>query len=280
MSRGELMANDKAIQIDEVTSARKIKLVVTDSVSSSESESTIAPMQLAPNASAQMAVDTLPQPAPTIPTQQTPNIPTQFAPNSSDRLAPNTPPTPISNQPDSDSDEISDVIMDPEKLMRDLPVDEFFRVLEQSSPEQLQKLIHTFEKGARTKSGSKLVQKLISVPPEPRSLFSIVMWWEFRRPLYNIAVGLAGLPSLFLLKMLGEPMTAFVICAIFYGIFANVCYSLGTPAEMVAKACWKEKAENYGPVLLTLGTIFSVLLTIAIELIVISIVACGLMIRF
>jgi hypothetical protein len=246
------MANDKAIQIDEVTSLRKIKLVVTDSVSSSESESMIAPMQLAPDASAQMAVDTL--------TQQ----------------APNTPPLPISTQSDIDSN----LIEDPEKIMRDLPVDEFFKVLEQSSPEQLQKLIQTFEKGARTKSGSKLVQKLIDVPPEPRTLFSTVMWWEFRRPLYNIAVGLVGLPSLFLLPMLGLPLTGLVICAIFYGIFANVCYSLGTPAEMVAKACWKERAENYGPVLLTLGTIFSVLLTITLELIVISIVACGVMIRF
>jgi hypothetical protein len=270
------MANDKAIQIDEVTSARKIKLVVTDSVSSSESESTMAPSQMAPDVSAQMTLDMPTQQAPNISKQQAPNIPTQLVPNPSEQSAPNTPPLPISNRSDSDSD----VIANPEKLMRDLPVDEFFRVLEQSSPEQLQKLIHTFEKGARTKSGSKLVQTLISVPPEPRSLFSTVMWWESRRPLYNIVVGLAGLSSLFLLPMLGVPHAGLLICAIFYGIFANVCYTLGTPAEMVAKACWKEKAENYGPVLLTLGTIFSVLLTIAIQLIVIAVVACGVMIRF
>ncbi len=35
--------------------------------------------------------------------------------------------------------------------MRDLPADEFFRVLEQATPEQLQAIIHSFEKGARTK---------------------------------------------------------------------------------------------------------------------------------
>jgi hypothetical protein len=54
---------------------------------------------------------------------------------------------------------------------------------------------------------------------------------------------------------LGLPALLMAMC---YAVIANVCYSLGAPAELVAKVCWKEKAQHTGPVLLTLGTIFSI----------------------
>lgn len=162
-------------------------------------------------------------------------------------------------------------IANPDKVLKELPADEFFRVLEQSSPEQLQKLIQTFEKSARTTRGSKILNKIIDVPKEERSLLSIFLWWEWRRPLYNLAVGLAGLPSVILITLcFGYPLIVTVASGLCYLLMANICYSLGTPAEVVAKACWKEKAETYGPVLLTLGTIFSVLLTVAIEFLVLA----------
>lgn len=156
---------------------------------------------------------------------------------------------------------------DPEKIMRDLPVDEFFRVLEQATPEQLQAIIHSFEKGARTKGGGKLLRKVIDVPDGRRTIFSTVFWWECRRPLYNLVVGLAGLPSLLIFSAFGLGQVA-IFAALVYAFFANVCYCLGAPAEIVARVCLKEKAENNAPVLLTLGTVFSVLLTVAIQLLV------------
>ncbi len=163
---------------------------------------------------------------------------------------------------------------DPEKIMRDLPADEFFRVLEQATPEQLQAIIHSFEKGARTKSGGKLLQRMIKVPDGPRSVISTLLWWECRRPLYNIVVCLSGLPSVLIFSLFGMGQVA-IFAALVYAFFANICYCLGAPAEMVARVCWKEKAGNYGPVLLTLGTIFSVILTICLELLVCTIFILG-----
>lgn len=163
---------------------------------------------------------------------------------------------------------------DPERIMRDLPADEFLKVLEQSTPEQLQTIIHSFEKSTRTAGGAKWLQKIFEVPKGKRSIFSTLLWWESRRPLYNLTVGLAGLPSLLILSVVGMGHSV-IFAALFYAFFANVCYCLGAPAELVARACWREKAESYGPVLLSLGTIFSVILTVFLELLVCAIFVLG-----
>jgi hypothetical protein len=118
------------------------------------------------------------------------------------------------------------------------------------------------------------LQKIFDVPKGPRSVFSTLWWWECRRPLYNLAVVLAGLPSLLILSVFGMGHSV-IFAALFYAFFANVCYCLGAPAELVARACWKERAENYGPVLLILGTIFSVILTVFLELLVCAIFILG-----
>ncbi len=240
------MTKDQTVNVDEVTSANKIKLVVTDAAS----EEPEAPEPSGPSASALSASALSVSPKPL-----------------------------VSPEPINASVEVEtlNTINDPDKVMHELPVDEFFKVLERSTPEQLQHLIHTFEKGARTKGGTKLLQKVIEVQKEPRSILSIVLWWELRRPLYNIAVGLAGLPAAFALVVLfGYSVPVVFINALAYMFFANVCYSLGTPAEIIARTCYKDKADTYGPVLLTLGTIFSVLLTFMIEFAVLALVALGL----
>lgn len=221
------MTSEKSINVEEVTSLSKIKLVVTDSETHSLEE-----LNGAPTAS---------------------------------KLAPT-----------STEGNVRSEIDDPEKVMRELPVDDFFKVLEQATPEQLQALIHTFEKGARTKGGTAILQKVIEVPNEPRTTMSIISWWEWRRPLYNLVLAITGLPSVLVLWLLiGLPLMLCVMSGLCYLFFANICYTLGTPAEMVARTCYKEKAETYGPVLLTLGTIFSVILTIALELVVVGFMCLG-----
>ncbi len=212
------MTSDKSVNIEEITSLSKIKLVVTDSETHSLQESNGV----------------------------------------------------------SSVGNVRSEIDDPEKVMRELPVDDFFRVLEQATPEQLQALIHTFEKGARTKGGTAILRKVIEVPQEPRTTMSIISWWEWRRPLYNLVLAITELPSVLVLWLLiGLPLTVCVMSGLCYLFFANICYTLGTPAEMVARTCYKEKAETYGPVLLTLGTIFSVILTIALELVVVGFMCLG-----
>ncbi len=163
---------------------------------------------------------------------------------------------------------------DPRRIMHELPADEFIKVLEQSTPEQLQTIISSFEKSPRNLNAPKWLQKIVGVPSGPRSLISTLFWWECRRPVYNLVVGLAGLPSILIFTLFGIGHNA-VFAAMIYAILANICYSLGTPAELVARLFWREKADNYGPVLLTLGTIFSVLLTIFLQLLVCAVFILG-----
>lgn len=91
---------------------------------------------------------------------------------------------------------------------------------------------------------------------------------------------LVGLPSIVILTMcFGWPLQVTIMSALVYLFMANVCYTLGTPAEMVARTIYREKAETYGPVLLTLGTIFSMLLTLILELGVVGVMAMFLLLR-
>ncbi len=226
------MTNDKTVNVEKITSANKIKLVVTDADEADDSAQSV------------------------------------------------TPPAAVSLEPQSDVKLESNAnvheIADVDKVMRELPVDEFFQVLERATPEQLQALIHTFEKGARTRGGTAILRRVIEVPKGHRSMMSIVAWWEWRRPLYNLVVGLSGVPSVLILWLIfGVPFMVVVMSGLAYLFLANICYTLGTPAEIVARTCYKEKAETYGPVLLTLGTIFSVVLTIALEIVVLGLMCLG-----
>lgn len=171
-------------------------------------------------------------------------------------------------------------INDVDKLMTEVPLDDFFKALEAATPSQLQSLVGTLERGAKSKEGSNLWMKLVGVPAAgPRSIMSVAWWWECRRFLYNLCVGLVGLPFALLVWLLlntvpniAAELLAGIIC---YGIAANVCYSLGGPAELVARFCWKNKGEPYGPVLFTLGLIFSVLLTIGLGALTVLLIASG-----
>ncbi len=182
----------------------------------------------------------------------------------------------IASAADLPSVDINDV----EKLMAEVPLDDFFKALEAATPAQLQSLVCTLEKGAKSKDGSNLWMKLIDVPTAgPRNFWSVVWWWECRRWLYNLCVGLIGVPFALLVWVLlctmpniVSELSAGIIC---YGIAANVCYSLGAPAELVARGCWKQKGEPYGPVLFTLGLIFSVLLTVGLGALTVLLTGIG-----
>lgn len=251
------MTSEKSVNVDEITSINKIKLVVTDAVAETADGATQTTPSSQPPSSSQSATAIKPTPA----MQQEPAV---------------TQPASARSESDVETEKIANEIANPEKLMRELPVDEFFRVLEQATPEQLQTLIHTFERGARTRGGAAILKKVIEVPKEPRNLMSIIAWWEWRRPLYNLIVGLSGLPSVIALSLFfGLHLGLTVMSGLCYLFFANICYTLGTPAEVVARTCYKDKAETYGPVLLTLGTIFSVILTVTLELAVLGLMLLG-----
>jgi hypothetical protein len=96
----------------------------------------------------------------------------------------------------------------------------------------------------------------------------VVQWWEARRPIYNLAVGAAGLVSLTALMVFsvlppypmrpGVPLLAVVV----YGLLANVCYSAGPVADLLIRRRWGNQYAAVGPVCLRYGFAFAVGLTL------------------
>lgn len=105
----------------------------------------------------------------------------------------------------------------------------------------------------------------------PRSAWTVFRWWESRRPLYNAAVGAAGLVTLgtvtgFLLLPPHSPGLAawdgVIPGIVVYGVLANLFYSLGAPADLLLRRFLGDRAAAAGPVLFRYGFVFSLGLTL------------------
>lgn len=156
------------------------------------------------------------------------------------------------------------------KQLKELPTDEFLHLLEQSSPEQIQSFLQALNPSQRPmfQALPKLFGALLAVPEEPRASFSIIAWWESRRILFNTIVGLCGLPTFFILLFSGAQESFVISGTIEYAILANVCYTAGWFAELLARSWWKERARHLGPILFSLGFAFSIFITLAASLLV------------
>jgi hypothetical protein len=105
----------------------------------------------------------------------------------------------------------------------------------------------------------------------------ILKWWEKRRLPYNLIVGAAGLLTCVIDLMIAaiasaifdepvgmsDPPILAIFAVILFGIAANVCFTGGWIAEILANKLWNEKAAHFGQIAFTLGLGFSVLLTLA-----------------
>jgi hypothetical protein len=98
----------------------------------------------------------------------------------------------------------------------------------------------------------------------PASPWSVVAWWESRRASYNLAVGGAGLVSLTVVGVLGAlpPWPALPIVVAVYALLANLCYSLGAVADLVARHVGGPDWAPVGPTLFRYGFVFSIGLTL------------------
>jgi hypothetical protein len=163
----------------------------------------------------------------------------------------------IENMPESDA----------ERALHGLSADEFLDLLEKATPAQLEAFAQL---GRQTKVNQaalipRWAQGVLAAPKHHANIWSVVSWWERRRPVYNLLVGLCGLPTLAVMGLgLHAPFHLLVSGTLLYAFAANACYTLGASAETLALFLWKEKAAHLGPVLLTLGTTFSVLLTLGV----------------
>ncbi|MEK6611879.1 MAG: hypothetical protein AABZ29_03740 [Gemmatimonadota bacterium] len=101
----------------------------------------------------------------------------------------------------------------------------------------------------------------------PRSPLQVIGWWERRRLMYNVSVGVAGLLTLGVgaaLGMLLSPgtMPSEVVGVIVYGFLANVCYTLGPVADLMLRRTIGIRAPDIAPVMFRYGYVFSIGLTL------------------
>jgi hypothetical protein len=108
----------------------------------------------------------------------------------------------------------------------------------------------------------------------PAGAGAVLHWWETRRLAYNVVVGIAGLVTVGLLVAnslirgdncgIPDPPLLALFAIIGYGIMANVCYTLGAFAEIVARVTMgKESASKLGRTSFVVGLALSMILTIA-----------------
>ena len=101
----------------------------------------------------------------------------------------------------------------------------------------------------------------------PGGAWDVVQWWEARRPVYNVAVGVSGLVSLGALKLFAmlPPHPARlqipweVIAA--YGLMANVAFTLGPAIDLWLRRRHSDRLAVVGPAMLRYGFAFSIGLT-------------------
>ena len=96
-----------------------------------------------------------------------------------------------------------------------------------------------------------------------RTAGSILLWWESRRLVYNVAVGTAGLLSLLLVALISLVPPGFRVGIgwqpiVAFGVLANVCYTFGFALEALAQYVWKDRCPPFAPALFRQGLVFSV----------------------
>jgi hypothetical protein len=111
------------------------------------------------------------------------------------------------------------------------------------------------------------LQRLLFEPTLMRSPLRVVQWWESRRPVFNLIVGVTGLGTLVYVNALsllvrGEWFAVPWQLIVAYGISANLFYTLGWAIENVAERWLRRPLYGIGPALFRHGLVFSVGLTL------------------
>ncbi len=137
-----------------------------------------------------------------------------------------------------------------------------------------------------------LLGRLFTRPVAATRALAVVGWWEGRRVAYNLIVGAVGIVSSGVMVTvaftcesrggapigLPDPPLFAVVGVLLYGILANVCYTGGWITELLVAKFWRVDTSRFGPIAFTLGTAFSVLVTLVPAGVVIAaaaITSCG-----
>lgn len=106
--------------------------------------------------------------------------------------------------------------------------------------------------------------------------WEIIAWWESRRIPYNLIVGATGIVSCAIVlltalvteKLFGEPIGLSgsplfeILAVVIYAIMANVCFTGGWILEVLSRRIWDDRAEAFGEIAFTWGTLGSIVLTL------------------
>jgi len=104
----------------------------------------------------------------------------------------------------------------------------------------------------------------------PRSSWSIVGWWEQRRPVYNLVLAVAGVLSLSAYRLFSvlPPRSASpdvplgLVGVLAYALLAKLCYTAGPAVDLHIRRRWGDQYAVVGPTLFRYGFVFSVGLTL------------------
>jgi hypothetical protein len=110
-------------------------------------------------------------------------------------------------------------------------------------------------------------------PGQFRSRWDAIRWWEARRIIFNLLVGLTGVIATGVFLLIGrtivqpgedfeEPL-ALIGAVLVYGFMANVCYTLGWITELAWAKDEPAKSQDFRVRAFRAGLIFSIALTTA-----------------
>ena len=137
-----------------------------------------------------------------------------------------------------------------------------------------------------------LLGRLFTRRAGPARPLAVVGWWEGRRVAYNLIIGAVGIVSSGVMVTvaftcesrggapigLPDPPLFAVLAVLLYGILANVCYTGGWITELLVARFWGVDTSRFGPIAFSLGTAFSVLVTLVpagVVIVIAAITACG-----
>lgn len=95
----------------------------------------------------------------------------------------------------------------------------------------------------------------------PSGALDVVKWWESRRVTYNAWVGAAGVLTITMGLVTGNPGPPIAL-PIVYGLAANIFYSFGAPLDLLLRRGLGYRGGAVGPVLFRYGFFGSVGLTL------------------
>ena len=146
----------------------------------------------------------------------------------------------------------------------DLPSDEFLAYLDRATPEELESLLENMDVPAsRPLLAGAVAQG--GVAPDLSSSFSIVLWWELRRPIFNLLVGLCGLLTLIALVLLNDLPSVFLLFGAFsYFCGVNLFYTAAWILHLLVHMLFPKDSELFGKRLFYSVTALAVLTTLAI----------------